>query len=220
MNRGKEDATRTSRRIVITVAIPRTQIVHTASLNVLPKERYAAHSAPVAAVGQMLLAELSIKHTRRWGSPEALKSVANLLDAKAPMDFVYDIEANPDVWLVAGQRRAQFTAKEDELLTFPIMLLPLRSGNLLLPTIDIKPRITTSRAQQQPTPVPGQAGASSEESTENSLVCETDYLTRGETIMVIPNVRSTTIGVKEFGSSGAGSVLLRSEPRKIEETAS
>ena len=168
----------------------------------------------------MLLAELSIKHTRRWGSPEALKSVANLPDAKAPMDFVYDIEANPDVWLVAGQRRAQFTAKEDELLTFPIMLLPLRSGNLLLPTIDIKPRITTSRTQQQPTPVSSQAGASSGESTENSLVCETDYLTRGETIMVITNVQSTTVSVNKFGPSGTGWVLLGSEPRKVEETAS
>ncbi|OCL12691.1 hypothetical protein AOQ84DRAFT_385930 [Glonium stellatum] len=218
-NHDEENATRTSRRIVITVAIPQTHIVHTASLNILPKERYAAHSAPVAAVGQMLLAELSIKHTRRWGSLEALKSVANLSDTKAPMDFVYDVEANPDVWLVAGQRRAQFTAKEDELLTFPIMLLPLRSGNLLLPTIDIKPRIMASRAQQSP-PASGQAGVSSGESSEDSLVCETDYLTHGETIMVIPNVQSTTVGVSKFGPSGTGSVLLESEPRKFEETVS
>ncbi|OCK77953.1 TMEM1 family protein-like protein [Lepidopterella palustris CBS 459.81] len=107
-------SSRPFRRIVITVSIPRTHIVHTASLTLLHQPTLPRHSPPIAAVGKMLMAELRIKHTRRWGTPESLKSAAGLADANAPIDFVYDVEANTEVWLVAGQRRMHFSAREDE----------------------------------------------------------------------------------------------------------
>jgi hypothetical protein len=200
---------RTSRTIVITVAIPQTHVVHTASLQILHYERDTAHSANIAAMGKMLMAELRIKHTRRWaGSSESLKSAARISDANDPIDFVYDIEANPDVWLVAGQRKSHFSAREDELHTFPIMLLPMRSGNLLLPTVDIRPKATPSPIQQDATP----------QAAEEILTCETDYLTHGEAVMVIPDLRSTTVGMNRLGP-GAATVLLESEARGEGEVA-
>lgn len=160
----------------------------------------------VAAVGKMLMAELRIKHTRRWaGSPESIKSAARIPDASDAIDFVYDVEANPDIWLVAGQRRAHFSARENELLTFPIMLLPMRSGNLLLPTVDIRPKVTTH---------PATAG----QPAEDALTSETDYLTHGEAVMVIPDLQSTTVGIHRMGP-GSAAVLLESQARQEGEVA-
>jgi hypothetical protein len=74
----------------------------------------------MATVGQLLVAELHIKHTRVWdtGKVNALlqNSAQNsaeprLSGADAPLEFVYEIQANPDKWLVGGGRRVQFAAR-------------------------------------------------------------------------------------------------------------
>lgn len=132
------------------------------------------------------MTELCIKHTRRWGSPSSLTSLANLSSPDDAIDFVYTVEANPDVWLIAGQRRAQFAAKEDEEHKAQIVLIPLRSGNVLLPNVEIRAKIAPKADQRD----------SGEE-----LNCETDYLSYGESVMVVPDVRSSTVGVGEMGAS-------------------
>jgi hypothetical protein len=95
------------------------------------------------------------------------------------------VEAHPETWLVAGQRRAHFSASEDEEYTAHIVLIPLKSGNALLPNVDIRPRVQ-----------PKAEGAGEE---AEQLNCETDYLSYGESVMVVPDVSSCTVGIGDLG---------------------
>jgi hypothetical protein len=174
--------------MIITVSIPQTHILHTASL-FLASPSTSSYST-IATAGQPLMTTLRISHTRRWASPSSLLSVANLTEVNEPIDFVYTIDANPEVWLIAGQRRAHFTAREDEQLEWPIMLVPLRSGNALLPNIEIRAKIK-----------PREEGKDGE-----MLNCETDYLSYGESVVVVPDVRSSTVGIGDMALGSPRSV--------------
>ncbi|KAF2205415.1 hypothetical protein GQ43DRAFT_477384 [Delitschia confertaspora ATCC 74209] len=188
------------RRIIITVTIPPTHILHTASLSLVSPDQPSVHSSAIAVVGKPLMASLRIKHTRRWAIPSSLVSAARLSSPDDPIEFVYIIEANPEIWLIAGQRRGHFTAKEDQEHTFPMVLLPLKSGSLLLPTVDIRARVK------------GAAEGDKKGGVEQ-LNCETDYLGYAECVMVVPDVRSSTVGV-EIGGIGKGAVVwLESQGR-------
>ncbi|RAR02353.1 tmem1 family protein [Stemphylium lycopersici] len=175
------------RRMVITVSIPQTHILQTASLSV-ESPSTVSHS-PVATVGQPLMTTLRISHSRRWASPSSLVSAANLTEPTDPIDFVYTIEANPDVWLVAGQRRAQFSATEDQEHEWPIVLIPLRPGNTLLPNVEIRPRIKAKADK----------GKDAAEGESEILNCETDLLSYGDAVVVVQDVRTSTVGVGDMG---------------------
>lgn len=159
--------------------------MHTSSLSLENTEKAASYSQPIAVAGQPLSTTLRIRHTRRWGSPKNLVSIAKVPSPDAAIDFVYTIEAHPETWLVAGQRRAQFSAKENEELTAQIVLIPLKSGIALLPNVEIRPRV--------------QAKVEGAGDDEEELNCETDYLSYGESVVVVPDVRSCTVGIGELG---------------------
>ncbi|KAF2878354.1 trafficking protein particle complex subunit 10 [Massariosphaeria phaeospora] len=200
---------RPSRRMIITVSIPQTHIVHTASMSIPSIDYASSRSAAIAVVGQPLLAELSIKHTRQWASPESLVSAANISSPDDPIEFVYTVEANPDIWLVGGQRRAHFNAKEMEERKHQLVLIPMKTGNALLPNVDIRARPAPKGEQKRQSGAP--APATAEEGGEQ-LNCETDYLNYGEWVTVVPDVRSSTIGIGEMGSPRSA-VWLESENR-------
>jgi hypothetical protein len=153
------------RQIVIPVDVPGIQVVHTAELRLrlphLTDDSSGIRTSVHAAVGHMIPVELVLRHTRRWCS---LRTEA----ADMPLEFAYEIHANPDLWLVGGRRRGHFLAEEGETKSFAIMLLPQRAGHLLLPAIDIKTFVSgPSIASAQPPPaVPG---AASTPTTTNSL---------------------------------------------------
>lgn len=174
--------------MVITVSIPQTHLLHTASLD--PSSPSTSHYQAIATVGQPIQATLRISHTRRWASPASLISAANLTAPDDPIDFTYTLEANPDTWLIAGQRRAHFTAKEGEINDWQVLLLPLKPGMTLLPNVDIRARVE---------PKDGKEG--------ETLNCETDYLSYGETVMVVPDVRTSTVGIGDMAQGSARSVV-------------
>lgn len=152
--------------MVITVSIPQTHVLHTASLGPLTK------SLPtIVTAGQPLQTTLRISHTRRWASTP--------INSPEPIEFTYTLEANPDTWLIAGQRRAYFSALEDEAHEWPVLLVPLKPGVALLPNVDIRRR-------------PGK------DKDEMDTTCETDYLSYGETVMIVPDVRSSTVGIGDM----------------------
>lgn len=143
------------------------------------------------------MATLRISHTRRWASPSSLVSAANLNDPTDPIDLVYTIDANPEVWLVAGQRRAHFTATEDQEHEWPIVLVPLRPGNTLLPNVEIRPRI-------KPRP---EKEAKSDGGDVEILNCETDNLSFADAVVVAQDVRSSTVGVGDMGMGSMRGVV-------------
>jgi hypothetical protein len=150
-----------SRQIVIPVDVPEIQVVHTAELR-LGHRSIGSNATVHAAVGHMIPVELVLRHTRRWCSNRTEA-------ADAPLEFAYEIHANPDLWLVGGRRRGNFTAEEGETKSFALMLLPQRAGHLLLPAIDIKTFVSgpSSSTAQPPPAVPG--AASSFPAAANSL---------------------------------------------------
>ncbi|KAL4790058.1 trafficking protein particle complex subunit 10 [Aspergillus venezuelensis] len=218
------------RHIIIPVDIPEIQVVHTAELrlsNLADKTE-----APYAAVGQTIPAELRISHTRRWCAPDHRES-----DPNAPLEFSYELHANPELWMVGGRRRGNFTAVEGETKTFAVMLLPQKAGHLLLPGLEIRsfvpPAVGLGQPQtpglQQQTQTPGQlptptvlspstsvagaAGAGAGAAVQRRPIgSELDYRNHGETVLVLPDLRGTTVSLPGTGVHGGG-WLVESERR-------
>jgi hypothetical protein len=164
--------------MVITVSIPQTHILHTVSLTPT-----SLPTPVIATAGLPLQTKLRISHTRRWASTPPPSN---------PTEFIYTLEANPETWLIAGQRRAHFSALENEVLEWPILLIPLKAGVTLLPNIEIRNKPVKKDGNE-----------------DTELNCETDYLSYGETVTIVPDVRSSTVGVGDMskGREGSGSVV-------------
>ena len=177
------------RQIVIPVEIPSLPVLHTASLCVAKRT-----PGNPFTVGDTISAELKIRHSRVW-SQQADSSSDTL-------SFYYDLEAPSDIWLIAGQRRALFTATEGEVKTFPVLLLPLKAGKLMLPMLDITPARDDKKA--------GDAKPTG---------CELDYESQGAAVEVVPGTTSVTLDVEE-GENGdlrGGIEILEMERRRHEE---
>jgi hypothetical protein len=151
----------------------------------------------------MITAELILRHTRRWSSPTTRET-----EADQPLECSYELHANPDQWQLGGRRRGNFLARDGESTRFAVLLLPQKPGHLLLPGLEIR---TFFPAQTQlPTSPPADSAASS----RRSVPCEVDYRNHGETVLVLPDLRKTTVSLSASGGpAGAGSWLIDSERR-------
>ncbi|KAI9679208.1 MAG: hypothetical protein M1817_005227 [Caeruleum heppii] len=231
-------ATAAVRTIVIPVDVPQMHVLHTAKL------RFGAGNGRdnvMTKVGDILAATVDVRHTGRWGS--VYDSDAKKRDSHMPLESVYEIHADPDVWIVGGPRRVRFSAKvrhhhfyegsisilhatqEDEIVTFPLMLIPLQAGHHLLPTVDIQAvnqrdgqgaRAGLSSAikalhqnsqslephgRSRPSKGAGSIGSPTmtpgkPAEPEEATTRETDYLNLGQTIFVVPETRSTTMALE------------------------
>ncbi|KAI5266202.1 hypothetical protein E4T47_08310 [Aureobasidium subglaciale] len=180
-----------SRKITLSVEVPTVDVLHTVTLRLDDSS-----AAEAVIIGRPLAATLTIKHTRRWAS------VAVASDT--PLSFLYDVDASADgPWLVAGSKRSRFDLKpDDEETKVSLVLVPLRPGMHLLPSIDIQPvahAVDNSGSNGMSRLLsPGQSSAPAEDETIQPLVsCETDYHNSGETVMVVRDTRTTTVTVRE-----------------------
>lgn len=170
-----------ARQLIVKVDVPELQFLHTASLHLLEGNTTSTLHSPVTAVGQPLAAELRIRYTRRWSSkPPQPPDFAN---------FTYEIHLDPSQWLLGGQRRVQYTAKEDETLTFGLILIPLIPGRLLLPTVEIEPVVDGNGGAS-----PGGEEVDGGEEL-GGQTCQTDCTSRSRTVLVVEGMRSTTVAV-------------------------
>ncbi|KAI4724479.1 hypothetical protein E4T49_07786 [Aureobasidium sp. EXF-10728] len=180
-----------SRRITLSVEVPTVDVLHSVTLRLDNDD-----SAKSVIIGRPLPVTLSIKHTSRWAQAE--------LPSDTPLAFSYTIDAPVDgPWLVAGPKRSRFTYKsDDEETKISLVLVPLRSGMHLLPSVDIQPATTSVGNSDASGPSrllsPGQTGGPVEgESTQPLVSCETDYCNSGETVLVVREARTTTVTVRE-----------------------
>ncbi len=58
-----------------------------------------------AAMDHSLLAELSLSYSRHWSKRTDVGSKHYALD------ITYEVHANPEIWLIGGQRKGHFSAK-------------------------------------------------------------------------------------------------------------
>ncbi|CEP10929.1 hypothetical protein [Parasitella parasitica] len=103
--------------IAFPLEVPTTKITHTAELVLsVEKDLLVSEACPCT---------LCIKQLTYW-NPDKSKG-----------DFYYDIDVDYDNWLLSGKRRLRFVSKPDEVMEFPFSLVPLKTGNLLLPSVRV-----------------------------------------------------------------------------------
>nr|XP_018266801.1 uncharacterized protein I303_00779 [Kwoniella dejecticola CBS 10117]OBR88959.1 hypothetical protein I303_00779 [Kwoniella dejecticola CBS 10117] len=91
--------------------------------------------------------------------------------------LVFDIQNNED-WLVLGKKKGYFLADPSKTEEHDIILIPMRSGQLFLPTINIGLLSNSNSAHNTHQ---GRSG-----SNENELLCETYFENAAECMMVLP----------------------------------
>ena len=79
------------------------------------------------------------------------------------------------------------------------MLIPLKPGNHLLPNVEIRAKLKPKDDAKS------QGGVGNTEL--QALNCETDYLSYGESVMVVPDVSSSTVGIGDMSVGAARNVV-------------
>lgn len=177
--------------ITMSVDVPRVDYVHQISLS-LPNENEPNSRDPHTLIlGQPIEAHFNVVSTSAWSNAAIFKSDRTDQLRKSDPDFVLDIQANSDYWLVGGQRRAHFKARPDGQATFDVLLIPLRLGAQSLPTVDIQPaqaQVMSDEGQKQRQP-PG-------------ISCETNFESAGQVVQVVRGLRTTRVSVPESALGG------------------
>ncbi|KAL3423738.1 Trafficking protein particle complex subunit 10 [Phlyctema vagabunda] len=215
-----QDTISNSRSIIIPVDVPSVTVVHTADLQLLETSSVMSNTS-IAAVNQPISASLQIKHTNNWNTESALKEGRpQSSDAASSepdyQEFVYEVSAPSDTWLIGGRRKGHFrvptgSRKKGMKHTFPIVLVPLREGYLHYPNVDIHPAPVAKVLKGE------RSGAEATDGGDANIsklvvTCETDYKNCGETIRVISDARKTTVSLDASGPQG-GAWLLETERR-------
>ncbi|KAK6534173.1 hypothetical protein TWF281_005507 [Arthrobotrys megalospora] len=212
-----------ARTIVIPVEIPALQCLATARLQMRDVKNGGSSGPKMVRVGEVIKAVLKIGISRCWdlGTDRERRS-ANVPDT---LRFYYEMntatnsdpaiprrEGKSDEWLVNGRRRGVFeysflkgcdeeaTETGDEEVEFELLLVPLKPGFLLVPSIEVRalPYIPVN-------PTGGDTG----EEENFTVTCETDYRSSSEGVLVVSEVEEKVVKVDEVGTigrMGAGSI--------------
>ncbi|CCJ30754.1 unnamed protein product [Pneumocystis jirovecii] len=124
------------RKIRIPIKIPFIHVLH--SVDFIIKSNTNTnndiYSIPKITVGEPLHAEIRIQQILECELEK------NLLENS---EFFYEIYIDNNIWLFSGHKKARFFIKNNCLQIFPITLIPLKSGHLMLPTVNITTAATS-----------------------------------------------------------------------------
>lgn len=109
---------------------------------------------------------LRIKQSTYWATSSTIH------DENSNNEFCYDIDVDYENWLLSGKRRLRFISKPGEVSEFPISLVPLRTGNLLLPSVRVS-------------------------AVSPEIFASTVYLNSAQQILVKPKSRTATFFVEQ-----------------------
>lgn len=179
--------------------IPQIHVLHTVRMLPMPSGAAPFTQQDFLAIGSVLPLRVVVAHTRMWWDGYTRSKYDG-----SPLDFKYEVQAFPNDWTVGGQKKGHFSAKAGDSLSFAILLLPQRTGHLVLPSIDIdhvpsSPDISCQRDGGR-------------DSAESSVACETDYQHHSETLLVVSDLNSTTVSI-DPSSTVSGSWMVESKSR-------
>ncbi|EPS35658.1 hypothetical protein H072_10927 [Dactylellina haptotyla CBS 200.50] len=231
-----------TRTIVIPVEIPALQCLATAKLDLLGIPNRGVNGPKMVRVGEVIKATLKIGISRCWdlGKDRERRSanVPESLRFYYEMSTSHNLESSRrdknDDWLINGRRRGVFEYSferdctedsEDKEVQFELLLVPLKSGFLLLPGIDVRalPYIPVNNNSAAP--------ATGDDDDNFTVTCETDYRSASEGVLVVSEVEEKVVKVDEMGTlgrmGGAGSirrptsagVIVSSPPHEGQVTA-
>ena len=159
-----------SRVIVIPVDIPTPSVVVTASLKVDPRHTQGL------TISETLLADLQISHTRKWAAAETPAQ------EDVQLEILFEVLAPIENWLIGGMRKGYLRLGE-KVQSVPVILLPQRTGHLLLPSVDVKcyraDTSTKSAVPPEGTRVP----------------CEVEITSSAQSVHVVSGLRETVVEI-------------------------
>ncbi len=210
IKRASLDETPNSRQIIIPVDVPSVTVVHTADFKI-PKMN-PSRSELLAFTNQAIPASLHIKWTQRWNTK--LRG-----ETDHDLEFVYDVSAPSDTWLIGGKRKGHFRIpvgstsdmESPRPLEFPVMLIPLREGYLPYPNLEIRP-VPAGKGAAHLDRNEGQSPVVGDDESKNKdgaggILSEIDYKNVGEVIRVISNAEKTTVSLDASGPQGGAWLL-------------
>lgn len=182
--------------LTVPVELPPVPIVVTARLEICGSGM-GPGEAQFAAADQTLLATVTLRYSRNWDN----ESNGPMIDDE--LEITYEIQASTEVWLVGGQRKARVIAKPDDLINFSIILIPQKTGHLQYPSIEV----CMTRPQGNKGQLPD-----SNHTAKEIVASELDYINQAESILIIPNLNSSTVSL-DSSDSGDGAWLVESRSR-------
>lgn len=174
-------------------------IVHTACLKRLKTFSHLPQLDCVP-IGEGIPVELTLIYTRRWDDCRTQET------RNQALDFCFEVQANPNLWVIGGQRRAHYSAmvritngdctsaclfyaQENEIRRFAVLLWPQKTGHLVLPALEVHSLRSSQKQSSDEAPL-----------TQSAISCELDYQNLGETILVVPDLISTTVSLDPRGN--------------------
>ncbi|KAK4962788.1 hypothetical protein LTR10_000415 [Elasticomyces elasticus] len=182
INYNGTQAEQVSRSIRIPVEVPTIDMVFDVSLKLHPGEASNPPKPLVLTLGKPVDAELNVRCTDAWSTRVLFAQGKH----KALKDrFVFEIQADPEIWLVGGPRRIQFTAQPEKSADFAITLIPLKRGSHRLPRVEIHAQ-PEAIEEGKPSTNPGDA-----------VTCETHCDNGGQLAEVIRDLRTTRVRISD-----------------------
>ena len=171
--------------ITLAVEVPNLDVVFSANLALQePGLTGHADAEHVVKIGQPIRVNLHLRHTRAWSA----RGANDARPDKRATEFVFDIQVEPDTWLLGGPKRKHFSVPledADRPMIFPLVLVPLELGLHTLPQIDVQP-------VGGEVDVPG---------AEAPATCETFCESAGTVVKVIRGSSTARVRIVEGGSA-------------------
>jgi len=139
------------------VNVPSSKVLNTVELIISKSHDFI--------VGEPCHCRLIVRHSSYW-------NYSSSTDAKDTFEFYYDVHVDFDNWLLAGHKKLCFSSKVGETKEFPITLVPLKTGHLLVPFVRVA-------------------------SLNSHIFSETVYLNNAEQILVRPRTQSATFFIEQ-----------------------
>ncbi|KAK9247968.1 trafficking protein particle complex subunit 10 [Lipomyces tetrasporus] len=170
-----------TKELVIPVEVPTVQVLFTvewrysfdeeaespeATASLLPTS--CTFSDKVFYIGQAIPVTLRLQSSANWAWN------GDNMFANGCIEFSYEVMASSDTWIISGKRKGHLIISGKTII-LRLTILPIRHGNLLLPTVEVRP------GQRQ----------------HEQVTAEIDYKNNAESVLVLPEVSNLVLEVGE-----------------------
>jgi hypothetical protein len=177
--------------VALAVEIPNVDVAFSVSVTLLePGLAGEAGLDRVVKLGRPIKAELRISYARAWSAETVFGTQPGGKDQRG-CEFFLDVQAEPDIWVVAGSKKKHFTIPQvtdeasGEVIAFPIVLVPLRLGSHALPQLNVQ----AFKSEEGSEAGKGQSVAS----------CETFCESAGVVVKVVRGSQQSRVRIVEGG---------------------